>query len=108
MENKLKKEALALLRLLHAKEKKYKKLNEKIGELQGDFPTHIQSIDDEYYTRVVELLDEILGDELASYLLFETDGSRSYSITTEKKKFPIRNVDDIEKYMDYRDETNKS
>ena len=103
MTNKIKKEALALLRLLHAKEKKYRKINKKIGELQGYFPTHIQSIDDEYYTGVTKLLDEILGDELASYLLCETDVSRRYFIATEKKKFPIRNVDDIEKYMEYRD-----
>ncbi len=105
--NKIKKEALALLRLLHAKQKKYRKLNDKIRELQGDFPTHIQSIDDEYYSGVTKLLDEILGDELASYLLFEVDGSDRfyYQLNGDDKKFPIRNVDDIVKYMDYRDES---
>ena len=103
--NKIKKEALALLKLIHAKEKKYRKLNDKTKELQGDFPTYIQSIDDEYYSRVTKLLDEILGDELASYLLFETDGSdRFYIQLKEGKKFPMRNVDDIIKYMEYRDE----
>jgi hypothetical protein len=104
--NEIKKEALALLRLLHAKQKKYRKLNDKIRELQGDFPTHIQSIDDEYYSGVTKLLDDILGDELASYLLFETDGSDKYYYhLKDGKKFPIRNVDDIIKYMDYRDES---
>ena len=102
--NKIKKEALALLKLIHAKEKKYRKLNEKVKELQRDFPTHIQSIDDEYFTGTANLLDNILGDELASYLLWETDGSDKYYIIYKEKKFLIRNVNDIIKYMDYRDE----
>ena len=99
--NKIQKEALALLRLLHAKQKKYSKLNDKIRDLIPEFTPHIQSIDDEYYTGVAGLIDEILGDELASYLLFETDESDSYYYHLKAgKKFPIRNVDDIIKYMD--------
>ena len=104
--NKIKKEALALLKLLHAKQKKYEKLNDKIRNLIPEFTPYIQSIDDEYYSGVTKLLDDILGDELASYLLFETDGSDKYYYhLKDGKKFPIRNVDDIIKYMDYRDES---
>jgi len=104
--NKIKKEALALLRLLHAKQKKYEKLNDKIRNLIPEFTPYIQSIDDDYLTGVTKLLDDILGDELASYLLFETDGSDKYYYhLKDGKKFPIRNVDDIVKYMDYRDES---
>ena len=103
---KIKKEALALLRLLHAKQKKYEKLNDKIRNLIPEFTPYVQSIDDEYYSGVTKLLDDILGDELASYLLFETDGSDKYYYhLKDGKKFPIRNVDDIVKYMDYRDES---
>jgi len=103
---KIKKEALALLRLLHAKQKKYEKLNDKIRNLIPEFTPYIQSIDDDYLTGVTKLLDDILGDELASYLLFETDGSDKYYYhLKDGKKFPIRNVDDIVKYMDYRDES---
>lgn len=104
--NKIKKEALALLKLLHAKQKKYEKLNDKIRNLIPEFTPYIQSIDDDYFTGVTKLLDDILGDELASYLLFETDGSDKYYYhLKDGKKFPIRNVDDIIKYMDYRDES---
>lgn len=104
--NKIKKEALALLKLLHAKQKKYEKLNDKIRNLIPEFTPYVQSIDDEYYSGVTKLLDDILGDELASYLLFETDGSDKYYYhLKDGKKFPIRNVDDIIKYMDYRDES---
>ena len=74
----LQKQALALLNIIHKKQKIYSELNSKIRDLQGDFPTHIQSIDTEYFTGVVDLLDEILGDELADYLLWETDGSDRY------------------------------
>jgi len=103
--NKIQKEALALLRLLHAKQKKYSKLNDKIRDLIPEFTPYIQSIDDEYYAGAVGLIDKILGDELASYLLFETDGSDSYYYQLkEGKKFPIRSVNDIIKYMEYRDE----
>ena len=103
--NKIKKEALALLKLLHAKQKKYEKLNDKIRNLIPEFTPYVQSIDDEYYSGVTKLLDDILGDELASYLLFETDGSDKYYYhLKDGKKFPIRNVDDIIKYMEYRDE----
>lgn len=104
--NKIKKEALALLKLLHAKQKKYEKLNDKIRNLIPEFTPYVQSIDDDYLTGVTKLLDDILGDELASYLLFETDGSDKYYYhLKDGKKFPIRNVDDIIKYMDYRDES---
>ena len=104
--NKIKKEALALLKLLHAKQKKYEKLNDKIRNLIPEFTPYVQSIDDEYYSGVTKLLDDILGDELASYLLFETDGSDRYCYhLKDGKKFPIRNVDDIIKYMDFRDES---
>jgi hypothetical protein len=101
----IKKEALALLRLLHAKQKKYSKLNDKIRDLVPEFTPYIQSIDDEYYTGVAKLLDEILGDELASYLLFEVDGSDRYFYQLKNgKKFLIRNVDDVERFMEWRDE----
>ncbi len=105
--NKIKKEALALLKLLHTKQKKYEKLNDKIRNLIPEFTPYVQSIDDEYYSGVTKLLDDILGDELASYLLFEVDGSDRfyYQLNGDDKKFPIRNVDDIVKYMDYRDES---
>lgn len=102
--NKIKIEALALLRLLHEKEKKYRKLNNKIRDLAPEFTPYAQSIDDEYYTGIVKLLDEILGDKLADHLLFETDGSDKFCYYIDDRKFPIRNVDDIVKYMDYRDE----
>ena len=105
MINKLQKEALALLKLIHEKEKKYRKLNDKTKELQGDFPTYIQSIDSEYFTSIVNLIDEIIGDELASYLLFETDGSDKYYYQLKDgKKFLIRNVEDVKKFMEWRDE----
>ena len=100
----IKKEALALLKLLHTKQKKYEKLNDKIRNLISEFTPYIQSIDDEYFTGTANLLDNILGDELASYLLFETDGSDRFYIIYKEKKFPMRNVDDIIKYMEYRDE----
>ena len=102
MITKIQKEALALLKLIIKKEKLYSDLNEKIKELQGDFPTHIQSIDSEYFTEFVKLLDLILGDELASYLLWECSGNGS--ITDNGKEFKIRNVADIQKYMEFRDE----
>ena len=102
--NKIKKEALALLKLLHAKQKKYEKLNDKIRNLIPEFTPYVQSIDDDYFTGVTKLLDDILGDKLASYLLFEVDGSDKYCYYIDDKKFPIRNVDDIIKYMKYRDE----
>lgn len=100
--NKIKKEALALLRLLHAKEKKYRNLNNKIRDLAPEFTPYTQSIDDQYYTGVVKLLDEIIGETWASYLLFECNPEGL--VTIDGKDFKIRNVDDIIKYMKYRDE----
>ena len=103
--NKLQKQALKALDVIHKKEKKYRELNTQARELQGDFPTHIQSIDSEYMSEFIGLLDEILGDELASYLLFETDGSKAYyyQLADEEKKFYIRNTKDIETFIKWRD-----
>jgi len=94
-------QALALLELVHTTEKKYTELNDKIRELQGDFPTHIKAFDDECLIRTVELIDEIIGDSLASYFMWEC--SQNGSITDQNLEFPIKSVDDIKKYMEWRD-----
>lgn len=70
-------------------------------KLQGDFATHIKAIDDECLTKTVDLIDEIIGDSLASYFLWEC--SENGLITDQNLKFPITSVDDIKKYMEWRD-----
>ena len=101
--NNLQKQALELLDIFQKKEKKYSELNKKIGDLVPELSRspYLQSIDDEYYEKMMEILDEILDEKLASYLLWDSGGKGL--IKTKNKSFKILNVSDIKKYIEWRD-----
>lgn len=98
----LQKQALALTNLIVVKKKKYWELNKKIAKLQGDFPTHLQIFDDEIGDFTIKLLDEILGDELASYFIYECQSGNPKFILDKGVKYPIKTIKDLEKYLEER------
>lgn len=95
----MKEQAISLLNTLDKRKKKYDKINKSIRELQGDFPTYIQSIDTDIEVEIVKLLDEIL-DNTASYYLYECQTMNGGGEIKENgKRYPIRNIDDVRKYV---------
>lgn len=96
----MKEQAISLLNTLDKRKKKYDKINKSIRELQGDFPTYAQDIDTEIEAGLVKLLDAILENEVASYYLHECQTMNGGGEIKENgKRYPIRNIDDVRKYV---------
>lgn len=78
----------------------YDTVNQSIKDLNPDFPSLITMIDEKIETSIVNVLDSILGAEIASYYLnecrFMKDGGY---IIEDGKKWPIRTVDDVRAYV---------
>lgn len=92
--------ALSLLRKLVEREAAYDAVNRELRALEREFPVHLNAIDPALETAVVGLLDEILGDGLAGYFLW--DCSRDGRIEVDGRSWPIRSVDDIARYIEGR------
>lgn len=97
---KTKELALDLLNEIRNKEAAYRKINKQIKAIQGDFAFYMHITDPSLEDKIINLLDEILGDELASYFIYDC-GRESGMIEAFGHKFPIRNIDDVKKYMEF-------
>ena len=98
--NELHKEAIKTIKTIIDREKQYRKINNQITELQGDFPALLTCIDSDCSSKIVDLLDKILGDEgLASYFIYECDGTGG-SITVDGKEYKLKTIKDLEKYVE--------
>jgi len=94
--------ALALLQVLADRKAAYDEINLAIGKVQGEqiFSTHIFAMDEKIETAVVALLDHILGDELATYFLYEALGMKGDAyIQDHGRRWPIRSVEDVGTYV---------
>lgn len=100
--------AISILDLIQGKAKDYFQLNSEIRKLQGDFAAHVQLMDPNIETQLVGLLDSLLGDELASYYLFEAstmkDGGAIFprAKAYPELKYRIKTKADMEKYLQDR------
>ena len=95
----LQKQALAVIDVIEARRAEYQMVNDSLRKLQGDFPTQLPVIDSNCFHSIVDLLDKILGDELASYFLFECVGADGGCITVDGVEYRIKNIKDIETYL---------
>jgi hypothetical protein len=98
--------ALNTLSTIHEEEKRYDQANAVIRKIEPDFPATMLAMSGTCNTSVVKLLDAILGDEIASYFLFEAVGMKGGGkiIETDGVEYPIRNVEDVKAYV-FRSET---
>lgn len=104
-ETTLVKQALGLLRIWEARREAYHKVNAQWRELQGDFPSLVQMVDVKIESAIVAMLDAILGDELASYYLYEVHSMRHRKgglIVVDGVEHKLRSVDDVERYIKWR------
>lgn len=95
----LKASAIRALCVLVARQKKYDAANKVLRKLSPDFPQRAQCIDDEVCEAFVGLIDEILGDNLASYYLFDMPRSGG-TIIDERGKHEIKTLKDLLKYAE--------
>lgn len=100
--NKLKTLALDILEIIDKKKDAYDKINSEIKKIQPDFSTHLFVVDYELEGKFINLLDEILGSEIASYYLYECKNMKNGGIITDKgKEFKIKSIADVKKYLDF-------
>jgi hypothetical protein len=96
----LKQLALNTLSTLHEEQKRYGRANAVIREIESDFPLNLHPINGTCSTSVVRLLDTILGDEIASYFLYEAANMKNGGAIVEStKEYPIRNIEDVRAYV---------
>ena len=102
--NPIQQKALYALEQLHKSQKEADKLNRMIDRLTGDgkdFHQHnITPILSPIENKIVDLLDEILDSEIASYWLYECDIMRGCGlITLNGKDYKISNFESVVRYV---------
>lgn len=93
--------ALLLIGMMDARQGVYDAANAALKKVNQDFPATVEMIDGNVYRRLVEMLDEVLGDTIASYYLDEVRTMKDGGSITENdgRVWPIRNVDDVAAYV---------
>ena len=82
---------------------KYDKINEEIKKLQPDFSSLVNFVDGKILDKLIKLIDEILGEKLASYFLECQSMKGGGKITIDNREvFSIRNIKDLEFYLENR------
>ena len=103
----IKEEALQIINLIEVRREQYDEVNKQIKELQPDFTQHVHGMDDVMEGALVSLLDNILGDELASYYLYEcinyTDGTNTRKVFEDGQEWPLTNIMELAAYV-YRNQ----
>lgn len=93
--------ALDFLRIFDERKALYDSANKAIETLNPDFPSLVNLIDPVLEASIVTMLDAVLGDEIASYYLYEakhmTDGG--LIIEADGRSLTIRTVDDVRAYV---------
>lgn len=96
----LKEKALVLLELIATKDKEYDVVNDMLTKIQGDFPTHVNYCDMAIEDKLVRLLNDILGDDIASYFLYEARGMPNGGMIVEDGiEYPIKTIEDVMAYV---------
>lgn len=94
--------ALATLKELEDYEAWCSGINKMFRERGSDFPMmHLHTLDDKVNAPLFKLLDEVLGDEIASYYFFECLNMKDGGAIHEKDGpiWPVRNLDDVRAYV---------
>lgn len=95
-------QACDTLSFIKKRKARYDVLNETLKALQGDFAMHFDGMDCDIEAKVIKLLDNILGAELASYWLYECCSMpNGGKITDNGKTFRIKSIGDVKRYARY-------
>jgi hypothetical protein len=93
--------ALNTLSTIYEEQRRYDKANAVIRQIEADFPATLLPMSGACNTSVVRLLDAILGDEIASYFLYEAANMKNGGGVTERdgKEYPIKTIEDVRAYV---------
>lgn len=96
----LQQQAISAMRVIIERRDAYEKINEDIRKLQPDFPQRVQCADSVIEAAFVDLLDEILGDTLASYFLYEMPKDGGLIQHKDGTEYRIKTLEDLLKYVE--------
>lgn len=92
-------QAIKLIELIEKKDKEYRKVNALIHKLQGDFSCHIEIMNEKIHSEVIQLIDNILGDTIASYYLYECSGQGGSVTEHDGTEYKIKTLNDVRNYV---------
>ncbi len=92
--------ALDAIRVIDATNRRHKKATKHLALIHQDFQW-LSPIPSAVEAALVKILDEILGDDLASYYLYQSIPGGGL-IEENGRTWPIRTVDDIAAYIKSR------
>jgi hypothetical protein len=84
--------ALATLRVVAQRMKIYGDLDTVIQDVPPNLPGHQHCMDEKVERAVVDLLDKILGFEIASYFLYRCQRGSRGKIQVDGRSWPIRSI----------------
>jgi hypothetical protein len=99
----VKNQALEVLASLDSWKKAFGEINERIKAMNpdDDFGPRLSMMPSRLEDEVVKLLDAILGDEVASYFLYEAANMKGGGrILAEGVEYPIKTIGDVKRYVD--------
>lgn len=101
MNTQLQELALTALSTMADRRARYDEANKAYKWLNPDFPQTVTAIDPEIETALVKVLDEALGDEIASYFLFEVQHMKGGGniVETNGTEWPIASIEDVRAYV---------
>lgn len=97
----LKELALAAMETIFTRRALYDEVNQGIKKLNPDFPQTMTAVDTEIEMATVKVLDEILGETIASYFLYEACSMKTGGRIIERSgaEWPIETVAHVRAYV---------
>ena len=92
-----------MLQELHQKDKAFGEINDllRASDSERDFQTYLRAVPSSTSSKIVNLIDEILGKDLGSYWLWECHSMPGGGAIQLKdgRKFRLKTIKDLEKYL---------
>lgn len=92
-------QAIEVIRYIEAFDKKLRGINAELRVLYGDFYPTLPLMPDGLHTQVIKLLDEVLGDSLASYYLYDRPTKGGSITEKDGTEWPINTLADLRRYV---------
>ncbi len=102
--NEILNKAIEIVGIIDAQDKELREINKKLAALYGEFSPQMSLCTEKLQTPLLILLDSILGEDLASYYLYECplsgiNGGRI--IEADGTEWPISTLDELRAYCEH-------
>jgi len=102
--NEILSKAIELVGTIETQEKELREINKKLASIYGDFSPQMPLCAEKLQNQLLFLLDSILGEDLASYYLYEAPFNGGMIIVADEnggKKWPVTTLDELKAYCEH-------